>query len=99
MMGGVDLDLREAMFAAREVVITANAFMGGARDHRQPAHQRGVEGIGIMGGFDQARDKVPAELDANSPDGPGPGRRDLGRRHRRRASRCRARRRKRLGRA
>ena len=31
MMGGADLDLREAKFAAQEVVITINAFMGGAQ--------------------------------------------------------------------
>src|SRR3954463_572408 len=31
MMGGADLDLREAKFAAQEVTITVNCFMGGAQ--------------------------------------------------------------------
>src|SRR4051794_14656223 len=31
MMGGAELDLRRARFAAQEVVITINAFMGGAQ--------------------------------------------------------------------
>ena len=30
LMGGAELDLRQARFAAQEVVITINAFMGGA---------------------------------------------------------------------
>jgi hypothetical protein len=67
MMGGVELDLREATFAARETTIYANAVMGGidividARTHVI------VEGIGIMGAFEQTREKVPAELSAESP--------------------------------
>ena len=67
LMGGVDLDLREATFAAKETVIYANAVMAGidivvdARTHVI------VEGVGIMGAFDQARDKVPAEITADSP--------------------------------
>ncbi len=67
LMGGVDLDLREATFAAKETVIYANAVMAGidivvdARTHVI------VEGVGIMGAFDQARDKVPAEVTADSP--------------------------------
>lgn len=66
-MGGVDLDLREATFAARETVIVANAFMAGidivvdARTHVI------VEGVGIMGAFEQGRDKVPPELGPDSP--------------------------------
>lgn len=67
LMGGVDIDLREASFAARETVIYANAVMGGidivvdARTHVI------VEGVGIMGAFEQGRDKVPAEITADSP--------------------------------
>ena len=67
LMGGVDLDLREATFAARETVIYANAVMGGidicvdARTHVI------VDGVGIMGAFEQGRDKVPAEITADSP--------------------------------
>ncbi len=67
LMGGIDLDLREAVFAAPEVVITANAVMGGI-DIYVNAHTKVVlEGIGVMGAFDQGRDKVEPELDDASP--------------------------------
>jgi len=67
MMGGADLDLREARFAAQEVVITVNAFMGGAQITVGPHTHVVMEGSGIMGGYSGPNDKVPAELDANSP--------------------------------
>ena len=67
MMGGADLDLREAKFAAQEVVITVNAFMGGAQITVGPHTNVVVEGIGIMGGYSGPDDRTPAELDANSP--------------------------------
>jgi hypothetical protein len=67
VMGSIDLDLREATFAARETVIWAHAIMAGidivvdARTHVI------VDGVGIMGAFEQGRDKVPAEISADSP--------------------------------
>ncbi len=67
MMGGADLDLREAKFAAQEVVITVNAFMGGAQITVGPHTNVVMEGTGIMGGYSGPNDKVAAELDANSP--------------------------------
>ena len=67
MMGGADLDLREAKFAAQEVVITVNAFMGGAQITVGPHTHVVMEGAGIMGGYSGPDDKAPAELDANSP--------------------------------
>ena len=67
MMGGADLDLREARFAGQEVVITVNAFMGGAQITVSPHTHVVVEGIGIMGGYSGPDDRIPAELDANSP--------------------------------
>ncbi|GAA4679774.1 DUF1707 SHOCT-like domain-containing protein [Nocardioides nanhaiensis] len=67
IMGGVTLDLREAIFTARETVITANAIMGGVEVYVNAHTHVVVEGVGIMGGFDQGRDKVDAELDAGSP--------------------------------
>jgi hypothetical protein len=67
LMGGADLDLREAMFAAQEVVITVNAFMGGAQITVGPHTNVVVEGVGIMGGYSGPNDRTPAELDANSP--------------------------------
>ena len=67
MLGGADLDLREARFAAREVVITVNAFMGGAQITVGPHTDVVLEGTGIMGGYTGPGRKVAAELDANSP--------------------------------
>src|SRR5690349_19672687 len=67
MMGGADLDLRQARFAAQEVVITVNAFMGGAQITVGPHTHVVMEGTGIMGGYSGPSEKVPAELDANSP--------------------------------
>jgi hypothetical protein len=66
-MGGADLDLREAQFAAREVTITINAFMGGADIKVNPHTHVIMEGTGIMGGYSGPSDRTPAELDANSP--------------------------------
>jgi hypothetical protein len=67
MMGSVTLDLREALFEAREVTINAVAIMAGI-DIVVNAHtQVIVDGVGIMGDFSQSRDKVPAELSASSP--------------------------------
>jgi hypothetical protein len=67
LMGGIDIDLREAVFATNEVVITANAVMGGI-DIIVNAHTKVVvSGVGIMGGFDQSRDRVDPELDDSSP--------------------------------
>src|SRR3954464_9030325 len=51
MMGGADLDLREASFAARDVVITISCFMGGAQITVGPHVNVVMEGVGIMGGF------------------------------------------------
>ncbi len=67
LMGGIDIDLREAVFATPEVVITANAVMGGIDVIVNARTKVIVEGIGIMGDFSQARDKVEAELDDTSP--------------------------------
>jgi DUF1707 SHOCT-like domain len=66
-MGGADLDLREAQFAAREVTITVNAFMGGADIKVNPHTEVIMEGTGIMGAFSGPSDQTTPELDANSP--------------------------------
>lgn len=67
MMGGVDLDLREATFAAREVTIVANTIMG-AVDIVVDAHTVVVvDGVGLMGSFEQGRDRVEAQLSPDSP--------------------------------
>ena len=67
LMGGVDLDLREATFSARETTIYANAVMGGIDITVDDRTHVIVEGVGIMGAFEQSRDKVPAQLSAGSP--------------------------------
>lgn len=67
MMGGADLDLREASFAAQEVVITVNAFMGGAQITVDPHTHVVMEGVGIMGGYSGPDGRTPAELDETSP--------------------------------
>jgi hypothetical protein len=66
-MAGIDLDLREARFTARETVIHAHAIWGGIDIVVDEHTHVIVEGIGIMGGFDHARDKVAPELGPDSP--------------------------------
>lgn len=54
--GGIELDLTEARYAEREVVITAVAIMGGIEIVVRPDTTVLVNGVGIMGGFnDKAR--------------------------------------------
>lgn len=67
MMGGITLDLREAVFAAPEVVINANAIMGGIDVVINPWTRVSVEGYGVMGDFSQSRDKADAEIATDSP--------------------------------
>ena len=64
---GIDLDLREARFTARETVIYANAIWAGIDVIVNEATHVIVDGIGIMGGFDHARDKVAPRLGPDSP--------------------------------
>lgn len=52
IMGGVELDLREARFAPGETVLHAVAVMGGIEVIVPPGLRVQVDGIGIMGGFD-----------------------------------------------
>ncbi len=67
LMGGVEIDLREATFAARETVIYANAVMAGIDITVDAATHVIIEGVGIMGAFEQSRDKVAAQITAESP--------------------------------
>ena len=67
LMGGVDLDLREAHLTARETVIHAYTIWGGVDVVVNATTRVVVDGIGIMGGFDQARDRVAAEVGPDSP--------------------------------
>jgi hypothetical protein len=65
--GGAELDLRQAKFAAQEVVITISAVMGGATVIVPPHINVQMEGTGIMGGYSGPSGLVDAELDAGSP--------------------------------
>ena len=86
-MGGADLDLRQAQFAAREVTITINAVMGGADIKVNPHDPRDHGGRSGSWAATPARPTAsPAELDAEQPRRPDPGLRDHGRRERRAAS-------------
>jgi len=67
MMAGIDIDLRQAVFTSRETVIWANAIWAGIDVVVNEFTHVVVEGVGIMGGFDQARDKVAPQLGPDSP--------------------------------
>ncbi len=67
LMGGVDIDLREVVFSERETEIVANAVMGGIDIVINARTKVIVDGVGIMGDFSQARDRVPPTLDEGSP--------------------------------
>lgn len=67
MFGGVDLDLREVQFAQQEVTITANAVMGAVDIIVDEFTHVVVDGMGIMGSFEQARDKVTPRITPDSP--------------------------------
>ncbi|MFI0770076.1 DUF1707 domain-containing protein [Streptomyces sp. NPDC021218] len=54
LMGGGEIDLREARFEDREVVIRCFALMGGVQITVEPGVDTHVSGIGIMGGFDHS---------------------------------------------
>lgn len=62
MWGGGEIDLREARFADRDVVIRCFAIMGGIQVTVPPELDVNVKGFGIMGGF---------EDDATGPGTPG----------------------------
>jgi hypothetical protein len=67
VMGGIDIDLREAVFTSAEVVITANTLMGGVDIIVNERTRVVVDGAGVMGTFEQARDKVEPQLTLDSP--------------------------------
>ncbi|WP_182525997.1 DUF1707 SHOCT-like domain-containing protein [Nocardioides dongkuii] len=67
LMGGIDVDLREAVFTTPEVVINANAVMGGIDIIVNAATRVEVEGVGIMGAFEEGRAKIAAEIGPDSP--------------------------------
>jgi hypothetical protein len=67
LMGSVVLDLRRATFTGRDVVITANAFMGSVEVIVNPHTHAVVEGVGVMGSFGEGRAKAPDEAGPSDP--------------------------------
>src|SRR6478752_6666968 len=67
VMGNVDIDLRSARFTSRETVIRAFAFWGAVNVYVNAHTRVVVDGVGIMGSFDQSRDKVDAQIGPDSP--------------------------------
>ena len=69
VMGSVVLDLREAVFPAggAEVTIWASAVMGSVQVYVDHTTAVVVEGVGIMGAFQEHRSRYPARVDASSP--------------------------------
>ncbi len=67
LMGGVDLDLREAVLTSRETVINAYAIWGSVTVIVNARTRVVVDGVGIMGDFSQARDRVEPEIGPDSP--------------------------------
>ncbi|WP_326701622.1 DUF1707 domain-containing protein [Streptomyces sp. NBC_01754] len=66
--GGGEIDLREARFEDREVVIRCYAIMGGLQVTVSPDVHLQVNGVGVMGGFDeQSKD---ADFGGPAPDAP-----------------------------
>lgn len=56
--GGGEIDLRDANFVDREVVVNCVAIMGGMTVIVPPGVEVVVRGIGIMGGFDHSQEGV-----------------------------------------
>jgi len=59
--GGGEIDVRDADFADREIVINCVAIMGGMNITVPPGVEVVVRGIGIMGGFDHREEGVPGD--------------------------------------
>ncbi|MGW1378295.1 DUF1707 SHOCT-like domain-containing protein [Streptomyces sp. NPDC002446] len=64
IMGGGEIDLREADFAGPEITLSCWAFMGGVNILVPPGVEIDVRGLGIMGGFDSREDGVPGDRGA-----------------------------------
>ncbi|MFF3379654.1 DUF1707 domain-containing protein [Streptomyces sp. NPDC002680] len=56
--GGGEIDLRDANFADREVVVNCAVIMGGMGVIVPPGVEVVVRGVGIMGGFDHGQEGV-----------------------------------------
>ena len=59
IMGGAELDFREARFGSREVEVNVLALMGGVEITVPPGVRVEVDGVAIMGGFEQRASPAP----------------------------------------
>ena len=66
VMGGVELDFREAVLAPGVTEVHAFAFWGGVEIIAPPDVRIECTGVGIMGGFDH-REDADAAIDPNAP--------------------------------
>ena len=67
VMGGINIDLRQVQFTSRDVTIYAHAVMGAVDVTVNARTKVVVDGVGLMGAFEQGRDKVDPAYDADSP--------------------------------
>ena len=66
VMGGVELDFRDAVLASGVTEVHAFAFWGGVQIVAPPDVRIECSGIGVMGGFDH-REDAPTAADAMAP--------------------------------
>lgn len=67
LMGSVVIDLRQAIFTSREVVINASTLMGGVEVIVNPQTIVVCEGMGIMGDYSESKPRAAAETTIESP--------------------------------
>ncbi|WP_299052438.1 DUF1707 domain-containing protein [uncultured Nocardioides sp.] len=67
VLGAVTLDLREAVFAERETVITVNAVLGAVEVYVDAETAVVVDGTPVLGEVSPLKEKVPADLHDDSP--------------------------------
>ncbi|MEU6136961.1 DUF1707 domain-containing protein [Nocardioides sp. NPDC047086] len=67
VLGDANIDLREAHYSAREVVINATSVLGSVKVTVPPHVHVIVEGNGVLGDFKEPSEKVPEVLTADSP--------------------------------
>ncbi|WP_104107955.1 DUF1707 domain-containing protein [Nocardioides sp. 616] len=67
VMGGICIDLRQARFTSHETVINAYTFWGGIDVLVNAGTRVIVDGVGIMGAFEQGRDKVAPDIGPDAP--------------------------------
>lgn len=67
VLGDANIDLREAHYSAREVVINATSVLGSVKVTVPPNVHVIVEGNGVLGDFKEPSSKVPEMLAADSP--------------------------------